>query len=180
MPSPSARLGRLMNVRVDTTSSEAMPAASAALSSAEQHCCLDANVLALSLPCASTPAAGTNGHRIHYTHNVPSMLPIHRDLISRGMHCPCLRGTCVGRQRGHACHFLPAKHLPARLQSSSDDSMPPALSHCCLPLLHLQACAASSSAAITTWQCHTPAARPGPPGWWVQPVPVWLVDMSAH
>lgn len=27
----------------------------------------------------------TNGHRIHYTHNVPSMLPIHRDLISRGL-----------------------------------------------------------------------------------------------
>jgi serine carboxypeptidase-like clade 1 len=26
----------------------------------------------------------TNGQRIHYTHNVPSMLPIHRDLISRG------------------------------------------------------------------------------------------------
>lgn len=27
----------------------------------------------------------TNGDRIHYTHNVPSMLPVHKDLISRGL-----------------------------------------------------------------------------------------------
>lgn len=26
----------------------------------------------------------TNGDRIRYTHNVPSMLPVHRDLLARG------------------------------------------------------------------------------------------------
>jgi hypothetical protein len=28
--------------------------------------------------------AGTNGERIHYTHDAGSMLPVHRDLIDRG------------------------------------------------------------------------------------------------
>ena len=28
--------------------------------------------------------AGTNGHRIHYTHDRGSMLPVHKDIISRG------------------------------------------------------------------------------------------------
>lgn len=50
----------------------------------------------------------TNGDRIHYTHNVPSMLPIHADLISRGELPAAAGGGATGwlvADRSALCRF---------------------------------------------------------------------------
>lgn len=69
---------------------------------------------------------GTNGQRIHYTHNVASMLPVHEDLIARGARAalPCrallaqrdvtlsLHGCCPLRTHARPAGAEPLRPLP--------------------------------------------------------------------
>ena len=80
-PPPCHRLLQLAAVG----SAGALPALAGALQAWVHHSRPPPSLPTPPLPFVHVPIpAGTNGQRIHYTHNVPSMLPVHEDLIARG------------------------------------------------------------------------------------------------